>query len=50
MVRVCRAVLSVHCSLVVTCLDRANLLALLCVMFSCVFVLPIMAHKSRDDS
>ena len=32
MFRVCRAVLSVHCSLVVTCLERA----LLYVMFSCV--------------
>ena len=38
MLRVCHAVLSVHCSLVVTCSERANLLALLCVMFSCVFV------------
>ena len=35
---VCHAVLSVHCSLVVTCRERANLLALLYVMFSC-FVL-----------
>ena len=31
-------VLSVPCSLVVTCLERADLFALLCVMFSCVFV------------
>ena len=38
MLRVCHAVLSVHCSLVVTCCERANLLAILCVMFSCVFV------------
>ena len=36
MFRVCHAVLSVHCSLVVTCWERANLLALFCVMFSCV--------------
>ena len=36
--RVCCAFLSVHCSLVVTCWERANLLALMCVMFSCVFV------------
>ena len=35
---VCQAFLSVHCSLVVTCWERANLLALLCVMFYCVFV------------
>ena len=35
---VCTAVLSVPCSLVVTCWERADLLAFLCVMFSCVFV------------
>ena len=35
---VCYAVLSVPCSLVVTCLERANLLVLLYVMFSCVYV------------
>ena len=38
MFRVCHAVLSVHCSIVVTCWERAGLLALLCVMFSCVSV------------
>ena len=38
MFRVCHAFLSVHCSLVVTCWERANLLAILYVMFSCVFV------------
>ena len=37
MFQVCHAFLSVHCSLVVTCWERANLLALLYVMFSCVF-------------
>ena len=31
------AVLSVHCSLVITCFERADLLAFLYVMFSCVF-------------
>ena len=36
--RVCHAVLSVPCSLVATCWETADLLALLCVMFSCVFV------------
>ena len=36
--RVCRVVSSVYCSLVVTCGERADLLAILCVMFSCVFV------------
>ena len=35
---VCYAVFSVSCSLVVTCWERADLLALLCVMLSCVFV------------
>ena len=35
---VCHAVLSVPCSCVVTCWERANLLALLYVVFSCVFV------------
>ena len=38
MFRVCHAFLSVHCSLVVTCWERANLLVLLYVMFSCIFV------------
>ena len=38
MFHVCHAVLSVHCSLLVTCWERANLLALLYVMFYCVFV------------
>ena len=38
MFRVCHAFLSVHCSLVVTCWERANLLALLYVMFYCVVV------------
>ena len=33
--RVCHAFLSVHCNLVVTCWERANLLALLFVMFAC---------------
>ena len=36
--RVCHIFFSVHCSLVVTCWERANLLALLNVMFYCVFV------------
>ena len=34
----CHAVLSVSCSLVVTCWDRTGLLSLLYVMFPCVFV------------
>ena len=39
MFRVCHAFLSVHCSIVVTCLERANLLVLLYVIFSCVLSL-----------
>ena len=35
---VCHAALSVTCSLVVTCWEKDDLLALLCVMFLCVFV------------
>ena len=41
-VGLCHAVLSVYCSLVVTCWERADLLALLYVMFSCVFSLSHM--------
>ena len=38
MFRVCHAILSsVYCSLVVTCWERAELLALLYVMFHCVY-------------
>ena len=36
--RACHAFLSVHCSLLVTCCERANLLVLLYVMFSCAFI------------
>ena len=36
--RVSHTFLSVHCSLMVTCWERADLLALLCEMFFCVFV------------
>ena len=38
MFRVCHVFLSVHCSLVVTCWERADLLALMFVTFYCVFV------------
>ena len=34
----CHTAMSVSCSFVVTCLERADLLAFLYVMFSCVFV------------
>ena len=45
--RVCHAFLSVHCSLVVTCGERANLLALLYVMFS--WVLSLVSHLITPD-
>ena len=35
---VCHAILSIHCSLVSTCWERAGLLARLYVKFSCAFV------------
>ena len=38
MFQVCHVFLSVHCILVVTCRERADLLAILCVMFYCDFV------------
>ena len=45
MFSVFHAVLSVHCSLVATCSERAGLLALLYVMFSCVIVtFPCVVH------
>ena len=37
-VYLCFAVLSVPCSFVIACWERADLLALLCVAFSCVSV------------
>ena len=38
----CRTVLSVPCSIVVTCWERVCLLALLCLVFSCVLSLSKM--------
>ena len=38
MFRVCHAILTVHCSLAVICLERAGLLALFYVMFYCVLL------------
>ena len=38
MFRACHAFLSVHCSHGITCWERASLLAILYVVFSCVFV------------
>ena len=37
-VYLCYAVLSVPCSIVVTCWERFDLLALLCIVFSCSLV------------
>ena len=37
-VHLCYAILSVPCSLVITCWERAGFLAFLCVMFSCIVV------------
>ena len=37
MSRVCHGLLSVYCSLMVTCWEKVYLLTLLYVMFSCVF-------------
>ena len=39
MFRVCHVFLSVHCSLVFTCWERADLLALLCVICFIVYLL-----------
>ena len=44
---VCHAVLPVHCNLVVICWERADLLALLYVMFSCAsvtFPIGVLCH------
>ena len=38
MFRVCHVFMYVHCSLVVTCWERANFLALFSVMFYCGYV------------
>ena len=41
-VGLCCAVVSVPCSIVVTCLGRADLLAVMCVVISCVLSLSKM--------
>ena len=41
-VGVCCAIVSVHCSLLVTCWERADLLAAVCVVVSCVLSLSQM--------
>ena len=48
MLRVYHAFLSVHCSLVVTCWKRANLFALLCVIFL-LFVLHFLLWFPKSD-
>ena len=43
----CYGILSVHCSLVITFWERADLLNVLCVVFSCVFVtFPAEGYKA----
>ena len=44
--RVCHAFMSVHCSLEVTCWERANLLVLLYVMFLCFCHFPLWCPGS----
>ena len=43
----CYAVLIVPCSLVITCWERANLLALLCFVFLCFVTFPYGVNVSR---
>ena len=45
---VCHTAFSVTCSLVVTCWEMADLVALLCVMFSCVFVTVTVPYGVYD--
>ena len=47
MIHVCQASLSVHYSFVVTCLERANLLALLCVFFIVFHHIPVWCLGSK---
>ena len=42
----CHAFLTLYCSLVMTCWERANLLALLCVMFIVLFHFPVWCPGS----
>ena len=42
-------VLSVPCSLVVTCWERAGLLAVLCVAFSCVLLLHFSSFNIMSE-
>ena len=46
----CYTVLSVPCSHVIVCLERAEFLALLCVMFPCVLSLSHMVSRARCGS
>ena len=43
----CYAVLSVSCSLMITCWETANLLSILCVAFSCVSI--ALTYDARDQ-
>ena len=46
----CYAVLFVCCSLVIICLERTDLLALLCVVFSCFVSLSQMVSRVSCDT
>ena len=51
MFRVCHAILSsIYCSLMVTCLERADLLALLYVVIYCVLSLPDWVSWVKCDT
>ena len=43
---ICHFILSVHCNLMVNCLEKAALLALLYVMVLCFCHFPIWCHRS----
>ena len=46
----CYAAVSVPCSLVVTCWEKADIWVVLCVVFSCVFVLIHFRTKGGDGT
>ena len=47
-VSVCCAIVSVHCSLVVTCLERADLLAVVCCGFLCFVTFPNVPWSTSE--
>ena len=46
MISVCHVVLSVHCCLVATCWERADLLALVCEVLLCFYHFPMWYPRS----